>query len=197
MDSVFEKLEEAQDGQDRSEAWWTKAASVALRSAYSDTTKDQIIAREQSNTDDGNGVRYTPRVGTMVLFEYDAKATKQYLPFYDQLPVGVVLSKKQDHFYMANLHYVSPKKRLKTIDALLKGKIDVPRKVIHKYKRKDVTGGLFIEIAETDWDSAIYMPIERFVKSRGNLETPYPSTSVWLKNDPATKFRFRAKRKIQ
>ena len=79
----------------------------------------------------------------------------------------------------------------------MKGKIDVPRKVIHKYKRKDVTGGLFIEIAETDWDSAIYMPIERFVKSRGNLETPYPSKSVWLKNAPATKFRFRAQRKIQ
>ena len=197
MDSVFEKLEAAQDGQDRSEAWWTKAASVALRSTYSDTSKDQIIAREQANTDDANGVRYTPRVGHMVLFEYDAKATKERLPFYDQLPVGVVLSRKKDYFFLANLHYISPKKRLKTIDALLKGKIDVPRKVIHKYKRKDVTGGLYIEIAETDWDSAIYMPIERFVKARGNIELPVSSKSVWFKNDPQAKFRFRAKRKIQ
>ena len=197
MDSVFEKLEAAQDGQDRPETWWKKAASIALRSSFSETTKEQIIVREQSNTDDGNGVRFTPRVGTMVLFEYDAKATKKYLPFYDQLPVGIILSRKRDHFYMANLHYVSPKKRLKTLAALLKGKIDVPRKVIHKYKREDVENGLYIEIAETDWDSAIYLPIERFVKFNGNIETPISTKSVWFKNDPATKFRFRAKRKIQ
>ena len=81
---------------------------------------------------------------------------------------------------MANLHYVSPKKRLKTLDALLKGKIDVPRKVIHKYKREDVENGLYIEIAETDWDSAIYMPLERFVKFQGNIELPVSSKSVWI-----------------
>ncbi len=196
MDSVFEKLEAAQGGEDQTDSWWKKAAQVAMRSSFSETTKDQIIAREQSNTDDANGVRYTPRVGTMVLFEYDAKATKQRLPYYDQLPVGVVLSRTNEHFYLANLHYISPKKRLKTIDALLKNKIDVPRKVIHKYKREDVENGLYIEIAETDWDSAIYMPIHRFVKAQGKLETPISAQKVWFDNDPSTKFRFRAKRKI-
>ena len=81
MDSVFDNLETAQAGEDQTDSWWKKAAQVAMRSSFSETTKDQIIAREQSNTDDANGVRYTPRVGTMVLFEYDAKATKQRLPY--------------------------------------------------------------------------------------------------------------------
>ena len=197
MESVFEKLESAQDGQDRSPSWWKKAASIAMRSSFAETNKDNIIEREKSNLDDGNGVRYTPRVGTIVLFEYDAKATKDKLPFYDQLPVGVVLNRTSQHFYLANLHYVSPKKRLKTIDALLKGKIDVPRKVIHKYKSEDVKNRLYIEIAETDWDSAIYMPIERFVSSIGSLEIPVESRTVWFRNDPLTKFRFRAKRQIR
>ena len=196
MESVFEKLESAQDGQDRSLSWWKKAASIAMRSSFAETNKDNIIERERGNLDDGNGVRYTPRVGTIVLFEYDAKTTKDRLQFYDQLPVGLVLNRSDHHFHLANLHYVSPKKRLKTISALSEGKIDVPRKVIHKYKREDVKNRLYIEIAETDWDSAIYMPIERFVSSVGTLEVPVESRKVWLRNDPATKYRFRATRKI-
>ena len=92
MESVFEKLESAQDGQDRSLAWWKKAGSIAMRSSFAETNKDDIIERERGNLDDGNGVRYTPRVGTIVLFEYDAKTTKDRLPFYDQLPVGLVLN---------------------------------------------------------------------------------------------------------
>ena len=196
MESVFEKLESAQDGKDRSPSWWKKAAAIAMRSSFAETNKDNIIARERSNLDDGNGVRYTPRVGTIVLFEYDAKTTKDKLPFYDQLPVGLVLNRTSEHFHLANLHYVSPKKRLKTISALLEGKIDVPRKVIHKYKSEDVENRLYIEIAETDWDSAIYMPIERFVSSIGSLEVPVQSRKVWFRNDPATKYRFRATRKI-
>ena len=143
MESVFEKLESAQDGQDRSLSWWKKAASIAMRSSFAETNKDNIIER-----------------------------TKDRLPFYDQLPVGLVLNRTDHHFHLANLHYVSPKKRLKTIGALSEGKIDVPRKVIHKYKREDVKNRLYIEIAETDWDSAIYMPIERFVSSIGSLEIP-------------------------
>tara|TARA_B100001996_G_scaffold292031_1_gene232235 strand:+ start:12414 stop:13007 length:594 start_codon:yes stop_codon:yes gene_type:complete len=197
LESVFEKLEAAQAGQDRSLSWWKKAAELAMRSSFSESSKDNIIEREKGNLDDGNGVRYTPRVGTIVLFEYNAETTKQRLPYYDQLPVGVVLNRTSHHFHLANLHYISPKKRLKTLSALSQGKIDVPRKVIHKYKSEDVKNRLYIEIAETDWDSAIYMPIERFVSAAGSLEVPVKSDIVWFNNDPLTKFRFRAKRKIQ
>tara|TARA_Y100000361_G_scaffold84991_1_gene75387 strand:- start:13537 stop:14130 length:594 start_codon:yes stop_codon:yes gene_type:complete len=197
LDSVFEKLEAAQDGQDRSPAWWKKAGKIAVRSTISEATKEEIIQREKSNTDDPNGVRMKPRTGTLVLFEYDAKTTKQSMKYYDRLPLLLVLDVKQQHFIGANLHYISPKKRLKTIEALLNGKIDVPRKVIHKYKRSDVEGSLFIEIAESDWDSAMYMPIEQFVSAIGKIEIPVPSLKVWVEYDPQTKYRFRAKRKIQ
>lgn len=132
-----------------------------------------------------------------MMFEYNARVSKQVLPFYDQLPVVLVLQVKQDHFWAANLHYISPKKRLKTIEALLKGKIDVPRKIIHKYLKSDVkNGGLFIQIAESDWDSAIYLPTEQFVSAVGKIEIPFPANKVWRKYDPVSKYRFKAKRKV-
>ena len=113
------------------------------------------------------------------------------------MPLCVVLDVKVDEMVAANLHYVSPKKRLKTIEQLSKGKIDVPRRVIHKYKRSDVQNRLYIEIAESDWDSAVYLPLEQFVSAVGAIEVPVTAKKVWLKYDLLTKYRFRAKRKVQ
>ena len=107
-----------------------------MRSTISETNKQEIIQRERSNTDDGNG-RYTPRQGTLILFEYDAKTTKEKLQYYDRMPLCVVLDVNVDEMVAANLHYVT-KEAIKTIEQLSKGKIDVPRRVIHKYKRSDV-----------------------------------------------------------
>lgn len=198
MESVFEKLEKAQDGKDRSDSWWRQASKVAMRSALADGTKESVITNERRNLDDKNKVLFTPRTGTLVLFEYDAATTKQKVPYYDQLPMVLVLRVNQDHFFGANLHYISPKKRLKTIEALLKNKIDVPRQIIHKYKKSDVkNGSLFIEIDENDWDSAIYLPLEQFVSAVGKIEIPVASKKVWFKYDPLAKYRFKAKRKIQ
>lgn len=197
MESVFEKLEKAQAGEDRSPAWWRQAGKVAMRSALADGTKDAIVTNEIVNRDDDNEVSFTPKIGQLMMFEYNARVSKQVLPFYDQLPVVLVLQVKQDHFWAANLHYISPKKRLKTIEALLKGKIDVPRKIIHKYLKSDVkNGGLFIQIAESDWDSAIYLPTEQFVSAVGKIEIPFPANKVWHKYDPVSKYRFKAKRKV-
>ena len=197
MESVFEKLETAQGGGKKTPSWWRNAAKVAMRSTISETNKQEIIQRERSNTDDGNGVRYTPRQGTLILFEYDAKTTKEKLQYYDRMPLCVVLDVNVDEMVAANLHYVSPKKRLKTIEQLSKGKIDVPRRVIHKYKRSDVQNVLYIEIAESDWDSAMYLPLEQFVSAVGAIEVPVTAKKVWLKYDLLTKYRFRAKRKVQ
>ena len=197
MESVFEKLETAQGGEKKTPSWWRNAAKAAMRSTISETNKQEIIQRERSNTDDGNGVRYTPRQGTLILFEYDAKTTKEKLQYYDRMPLCVVLDVNVDEMVAANLHYVTSKKRLKTIEQLSKGKIDVPRRVIHKYKRSDVQNRLYIEIAESDWDSAMYLPLEQFVSAVGAIEVPVTAKKVWLKYDLLTKYRFRAKRKVQ
>ena len=197
MESVFEKLEKAQDGKDRSASWWRSASKNAMRSALADGTKEAVLLNEVGNDDDLNQVRRTPREGTVVLFEYDAKTTKQKLAYYDQLPLVVVLEVKTDHFWGANLHYISPKKRIKTLSALLSNKIDVPRNIIHKYKKSDVkNANLFIEIDENDWDSAIHLPLEQFVSAVGKIEVPVLSKKVWLKYDALAKYRFRAKRKV-
>ncbi len=193
MASVFDKIRDAQGGEEKTESWWRQAGPAAMRQAFSTTNKEEIITREKQA---GNGVRYTPGLGQIILFEYDAKATKDKLPYYDQLPVALVLQVKPDYFYAANLHYVTPKKRLKTISALTTNKIDVPRKCIHKYKRNDVVNRLYIQIDEKDWDSAMYLPIERFVHFNGTQEVPVSSKKVWVKYDELAKFRFRTKRKV-
>ena len=122
MESVFEKLEAAQGGEKKTPSWWRNAAKVAMRSTISETNKQEIIQRERSNTDDGNGVRYTPRQGTLILFEYDAKTTKEKLQYYDRMPLCVVLDVNVDEMVAANLHYVSFKEAIKNYRATIQGK---------------------------------------------------------------------------
>jgi hypothetical protein len=63
-------------------------------------------------------------------------------------------------------------------------------------KRDVKNGGLFVDIAESDWDSAIYLPTEQFVAAVGKIEIPYQSKKVWNHYDPLAKYRFKAKRKV-
>ena len=43
----------------------------------------------------------------------------------------------------------------------------------------------------------MYLPLEQFVSAVGAIEVPVTAKKVWLKYDMLTKYRFRAKRKVQ
>ena len=62
-----------------------KQVKAAMRSALADGVKESVVTNERVNRDDDNEVSFTPKIGQLMMFEYNARVSKQVLPFYDQL----------------------------------------------------------------------------------------------------------------
>jgi len=130
--------------------------------------------------------------GSMYMYFYDPKH-KKTLPYYDRFPLTIFVEPAKDGFYGLNLHYLRPDIRAEFLDQL---KRTAPNKVtdttrltkmrysllqgVRKYKEfkpcfKHYLGkhvkSQFSRVPMTDWEIAIFLPTEQFVKS--------PKTSVW------------------
>jgi hypothetical protein len=130
--------------------------------------------------------------GSMYMYFYDPKH-KKTLPYYDRFPLTIFVEPAKDGFYGLNLHYLRPDIRAEFLDQLMR---IAPNKVtdttrltkmrysllqgVRKYKEfkpcfKHYLGkhvkSQFSRVPMTDWEIAIFLPTEQFVKS--------PKTSVW------------------
>ena len=77
-----------------------------------------------------------------------------------------------EEFYGANLHYIKPKERVKVIQKLERGLIDMPRSIVHKYI-KNHCKSLFLDLAINEWETSIFLPVEDFVITKGSGKIPY------------------------
>jgi hypothetical protein len=130
--------------------------------------------------------------GSMYMYFYDPKH-KKTLPYYDRFPLTIFVEPAKDGFYGLNLHYLRPDIRAEFLDQLMR---IAPNKVtdttrltkmrysllqgVRKYKEfkpcfKHYLGkhvkSQFSRVPMTDWEIAIFLPTEQFVKSA--------KTSVW------------------
>jgi hypothetical protein len=142
----------------------------------------------------GEKARYKNRVsmGKMYLFNYDPK-TKAELPYYDRYPLIFPVQGAPGGFYGINMHYLPYRLRAQLMDALyelssnkrydentklrlsyevLKGasKYKFFKPTFKRYLSNHVRSR-FIEIASSEWDIALFLPLESFAKSS--------KTSVW------------------
>ena len=138
--------------------------------------------------------RYKNRVsmGKMYLFNYDPK-TKDTLPYYDRYPLIFPVQGAPGGFYGINMHYLPYVLRAKLMDALydlssnkrydentklrlsyeiLKGasKYKAFKPTFKRYLSSHVRSR-FIEISSSEWDVALFLPLESFAKAS--------KTSVW------------------
>ena len=60
----------------------------------------------------------------------------------------------------------------------MEGRIDIPKVCFHKYLQSHVDG-LMIDLAITEWDTAVLLPTEDFVKNAGKLAFPVDKEEVW------------------
>ena len=60
----------------------------------------------------------------------------------------------------------------------MQGRIDFPKSCFHKYIQQHVEG-LMIDLAATEWDTAILLPTEDFVKDVNGLQFPIQKEDVW------------------
>lgn len=130
-------------------------------------------------------------VGRMIMFAYDPK-TKAKLPYYDILPLILLVDADGHGFYGLNLHYVPPLLRRAIIaslkDSLNDGQISTGRaaqgraakmsyatlkkasnfpvlkQCFKRYLFSNVRSS-FLYVAPSEWERSVMLPTERFVKA--------------------------------
>ena len=150
------------------------------------------VNREQLMREDEITRKATHSYGSMFMYFYDPK-TKDKLPYYDTFPLVIPVEPAEGGFRGIKLHYLPPILRAKFLDALLDAtnnkKYDESTRVrvtyqtlqaASKYKyfkptfKQYLTNNVrsrFIEISASEWDIALFLPVEAFEKSR--------KTTVW------------------
>ena len=163
----------------------TKAARTWYRDAASQATgnyRPSSVVRQYSEKRRVS----RPELGYMYSFKYDPKM-KKTLPYYDVFPLIFPIDLSADGFLGINFHYLPLPLRAKLMDALytvasdkryneetkilatydtLKGasKFKAFKPTIKKYLYQHVKTP-FLEITATEWDIALFLPMESFKKA--------------------------------
>lgn len=126
-------------------------------------------------------------IGQMFTFWYYAKHAGE-LPYWDRLPLIFPIELYEDGFLGINLHYLPPTLRAKLMDAIYKlmnnqrydkttrlmmtyrvlksaAKYRYFKPCVKRYLNTQVQSR-FMRIDPTEWDAALLLPTERFVKAR-------------------------------
>lgn len=194
--TIFEKVSDATGGEQKTLSWY-KDKVKSLAGEYK-REQEKLIKQEKKDRrdeiSDENILRRTVKEGHLYFFEYKAKM--KYLPYYDQFPLVYVIKVDGDAFYGANLHYLKPKKRLKVVQKLERGMIDMPKGIVHKYINGHCKS-LFLDLAINEWETSIFLPVEDFVKTRGSGRIPYDRELVWEEIEEKENDRIKANRIIK
>ena len=179
--TLFERITARTGGEKKSLSWY-RSAVKAEASAYKKNFNKYILNEKSDKVgavkdQDANELRRYVVQGHMYMFEYKAKM--KYLPYYDRFPlVYVIKTLGKGEFWGANLHYMTPKKRIQATRKLMQGRIDIPKKCFHKYLTAHVDT-LYLDLALVEWDTAILLPTEDFVKNMNGMMFPIEKETVW------------------
>ena len=198
--TLFEKITELTGGQKQSFNWYKNAVKKSAMDYKKDPSKiirdEKIDSRGNEEETDENILRRYAVSGHLYMFEYKAKT--KWLPYYDTFPLVYVMKASPDEFWGVNLHYMAPKKRIMVIKKLMEGRIDVPKRCFHKYLTSQVDG-MMLDLAAAEWDTAILLPIENFVRNvKGSAgKFSYTKELVWEETDDNYYDRIRGRRIIR
>jgi hypothetical protein len=183
--TLFERVSAATGGEKKSLTWY-RSAVKAEASKYKKNFNKYILDEKKDRAgavkeQDKNELRRFTVAGHLYMFEYKAKM--KYLPYYDRFPLVYCFKAPGKHeFWGANLHYLSPKKRLIVTKKLMQGRVDIPKICFHKYLSSHVDG-LYLDLAADEWDTAILLPTEDYVKEVNGVTFPVDKKIVWEETD--------------
>ena len=194
--TIFEKVSNATAGEKKSLAWY-KGKVKQLAASYEETPEKMLRQEKRDARDlaqDENLLRKTVKEGHLYFFEY--KAMSKWLPYYDKFPLVYVIKQDGEGFYGANLHYIKPKKRVKIIQKLERGLIDMPKTLVHKYLYNHCKSK-FLDLAIEEWETSIFLPVEDFIMTKGSGRLPYDRELVWKETETKYDDRIKAQRIIK
>ena len=197
--TLFERVSNATKGEKKSLSWY-RSAVKAEASKYNKNFNKYILDEKRDSVgfaeeQDNNELRRHVVEGHLYMFEYKAKM--KWLPYYDRFPlVYVVKAPNKDEFWGANLHYLPPKKRIIATKKLIQGRIDIPKVCFHKYLHNHVEG-LYLDLAAVEWDTAILLPTEDYVRDINGMIFPIDTKIVWEETDEKFYDKITGKRSIK
>jgi len=197
--TLFERIEKEAKGRTQTPVWYRRQlrtmAAQYIKRPYKLMLEQKRDSTKPVEYRDENHLRKFTREGRLFFFQYKAK-TEDRLPYYDTFPLVYVIWTKSQYFYGANLHYLDPKRRPLVIDKLKKNKIDIPKACFHLYHKEGIYGFL-LDLASKEWQTAINIPVEHFIKVRGEIILPYNSVDVWKETQKTYYNKFKAQRIIK
>ncbi|HIK68064.1 MAG TPA: hypothetical protein EYF95_08860 [Flavobacteriales bacterium] len=156
--------------------------------------KDMGTVNKKALMKDGaTEVTTNPLPGQMIMYFYNPKHRKT-LPYYDRFPMTIIIQPAPGGFHGLNLHYLSPGVRARFLDDLMdtapKNITDKTRLKItydklnatKKYKEfapcfKHYLGShiksQMARVPMTEWEMAVFLPTESFVKVRAETVWRY------------------------
>ena len=196
--TLFERITAKTGGEKKSLAWY-RAAVKAEASSYKKNFNKYILNEKSDKVgavqeQDANELRRYTVQGHMYMFEYKAKM--KHLPYFDKFPLVYVLKASRSEFWGLNLHYMTPKKRIQATKKLLQGRIDFPKRCFHKYLQPHVEG-LLLDLAASEWDTAILLPTEDFVKDINGLSFSIDKEDVWKETNENFYDKIRGQRVVR
>ena len=181
--TIFQKVKDAIGDEKRSSTWYrNKVRQFAVAGGYGINPDKLILDERRDRTkpkdqEDPEELRKYTRKGRIFLFDYNPLYAPK-MDYYDKFPLVYVIKYLPDGFYGINLHYLPYKRRLLFINALKENKVIALKSCIHRYLTKYKESILF-EVAEEDWETAIYLPVDEFVTNVAGIEVPRRKEEVW------------------
>jgi hypothetical protein len=103
------------------------------------------------------------------------------MPFYDRNPLCYIIAiERQTIFWGVNLHYHSPENRLAIMRYIDSGNDLAKLRGFHKYL-KSYVGSPFLTIATEEWEKAVNLDSEQFVRDFGSIEIDIDPKTVYRK----------------
>ena len=140
------------------------------------------VSRQKIMSDPNLKVRTEPKIGDMCMYVYDPKG-KADLPYYDMFPLSIMVQPAKGGFHGLNLHYLPLRLRARLMDALYDtvgsdgDQFQITYNILNKASKlrffkpcvKHYLFGhvksRFFYIDPKEWDIALFLPTERFVKA--------------------------------
>lgn len=158
------------------------------------------VNESQLMRSDPDRMTAVPKIGSMYMFYYDAK-NKETLPYWDRFPLIFPFKLLDDGFLGINLHYLPHPFRAKLMDALYDlttnkrydelTRLRLSYEILNSASRfrffkpcvkhylTDHVKSRFLYVYPSEWDIALFLPLERFQKAR--------KTKVWSDSRRALK----------
>jgi hypothetical protein len=194
--TLFEELNEEVNLEGKGKSpFFYRRAFARLSEKYKNDPQRLILDEQKDNgkeeDKDTNVLRRIPKVGHLMMFEYEASSKN--LKYFDKNPLVYIISTSGNSFTGSNLHYIDPPKRQIITENLMGGRLNLPYSSVSKYNINQIKG-LLLDVAFDEWITAINIPIESFVSIKEGKEKSILVTDVWKDTNKTFKKMLRGVR---